>query len=118
MLRDLRWAGSAGRRAQRDERDRSCRQSLSRLVERAGQGDQEAFESLTDVLLPWVWTTVAGRARPDRLIQVSAAAMVLMWQRSPRFDASEGGVTQWAQTCTEDALAADEDFLATTALPS
>lgn len=71
-----------------------------------------------DVLLPWVWTTVAERARPDRLTEVSAAAMVLMWQRSPRFDASRERVMQWALTCTADAVAADVDHLTARPAPT
>lgn len=113
MLQHLRRTRAAGRRRQRDQ---ACHQSLSWLVERAGHGDEEAFGSLTDVLLPWVWTTVAGRVNPDRLAQVSAAAMVLMWQRSPRFDASRERVMQWAYSCTADAVAADAEVCGTSAL--
>jgi hypothetical protein len=115
VLQDLRRARGAARG---DQPDQSCRRGLAWLVQGAGRGDEEAFGNLTDVLLPWVWTTVAGRARPDRLTEVSAAGRVLMWQRSPQFDASQERVMHWAQACAEDALAADEEILGRPALTS
>lgn len=84
-----------------------CSHSLTSLAQRSGRGDHAAYETLIDMLTPWIWATVGAQVAPDRLPVVAADALVLMWSRAARFDSRHEAVLVWAAGCARDAVAAD-----------
>jgi RNA polymerase sigma-70 factor, ECF subfamily len=72
---------------------------LTRLIAGVADGDQSAFASVYDVLVPTVYGVVRRVLRdPSQAEEVTQEVFVEIWRQAARFDSARGSVRTWAVT--------------------
>jgi len=74
-------------------------EDLTTYIARVADGDQAAFASLYDVLVPSVYGVVKRVLRdPSQADEVTQEIFVEIWKQASRYDVTRGGVRTWAVT--------------------
>jgi len=74
-------------------------QDLTTYIARVADGDQAAFASLYDLLVPSVYGVVKRVLRdPSQADEVTQEIFVEIWKQASRYDVTRGGVRTWAVT--------------------
>jgi DNA-directed RNA polymerase specialized sigma24 family protein len=72
-----------------------CRGFITELIERCGDGDEDALGRLVDLLQPLV-LAAAGHRYPDRAADdVAVEAFVRVWHRASTYDRRSVGPVTW-----------------------
>jgi RNA polymerase sigma-70 factor (ECF subfamily) len=72
---------------------------LATLIERVGNGDEEAFSAVYDQLAPVIFGTVKRVLRDHAMSEeVAQEVLVEMWSAVHKFDPDRASVTSWAVT--------------------